>query len=363
MRKSFITYTAAIISLLFCLIDISVAQNTSQGKSIVELKTVVIDAGHGGHDPGACNGKYQEKDITLAVAKLLGTKIKANYPNVKVIYTRDTDKFVKLHERANIANKNNADLFISIHINSAANKSARGHETFVMGQSMNESNMEVCKLENSVITLEDDYTSNYQGFDPNDPESYIIFSLLQYSHLEQSLDFATAVQKHAGESPVANNRGVKQDNFLVLWKCTMPAVLIELGFLSNANDLKALTNKDNQDKMALNIYKAFKEYKKSYDTEIYIPTEEETAAVKAAQSAASSSVKTATNGNFGIQIFAGSKKLPASDSAFKGWSAKHIMTNGKYKYYIGPFASREDAQKELEKVRKSFPQAYIISLK
>lgn len=362
MKKAFTLYLAAVMSILLCAAIHGSAQNASSGKSIVELKTVVIDAGHGGHDPGACNGKYQEKDITLAVAKLLGTKIKTNYPGVKVIYTRDTDKFVKLHERANIANKNNADLFISIHINSAANKSARGHETFVMGQSMNESNMEVCKLENSVITLEDDYTSNYQGFDPNDPESYIIFSLLQYSHLEQSLDFATAVQKHAGESPVANNRGVKQDNFLVLWKCTMPAVLIELGFLSNSNDLKALTNKENQDRMALNIYKAFKEYKKRYDTEIYIPTEEETAAVRAANASSSGSVNTDEDGKFGIQIFAGSKKLKSSDKSFKGWSAKCIQSNGKYKYYIGPFSTRDAAAGELKKVRKSFPEAYIISL-
>ncbi len=359
-KKQYILYLTTIFSLIVCASIHSAAQNAPQGKSIVELKTVVIDAGHGGHDPGACNGKVQEKNITLAIAKLLGNKIKYNYPNVKVIYTRDSDKFVKLHERANIANKNNADLFISIHVNSASNKSARGHETFVMGASMNASNMEVCQLENSVITLEDDYTSNYQGFDPKDPESYIIFSLLQNSHLEQSLDFATSVQRFAGESPISNNRGVKQDNFLVLWKCTMPAVLIELGFISNATDMKNLTNKANQEKIALNIYKAFKEYKKSYDTEIYIPTDEETAAAKASSH---TTATTEMNGSFGIQIFAGSHKLSDTDSAFKGWSAKYLKSGEIYKYYIGPFSSKETASKELEKVKKSFPGAYIISLK
>ncbi len=359
MKKTHFLYIAAIICLFTGFTEALSAQDKPQGKSIVELKTVVIDAGHGGHDPGAINGDVQEKDITLSVAKLLGEKIKANYPNVKVIYTRSNDKFVKLHERANIANKNNADLFISIHVNSASNKAAKGHETFVMGPSMNENNMEVCQLENSVITLEDDYSSNYQGFNPKDPESYIIFSLLQYAHLEQSLDFATAVQQYAGESPIGNNRGVKQDNFLVLWKCTMPAVLIELGFISNSTDMKNLTNKNNQDKIAYNIYKAFKDYKKKYDTEIYIPTEEEAAAKKASGSKNTS----VSDGNFGIQIFAGSKKLKDSDPSFKGWSAKSIFDGKKYKYYIGPFECREDAAKSLDKIKKSFPDAYIISLK
>ena len=203
---------------------------SAQNKQVVELKTVVIDAGHGGHDPGATNGRIYEKNITLSVAKRLGDLIKRNYPSVKVIYTRDDDTFVELYKRADIANKNNADLFISIHVNSVDNRSVRGHETFVMGQDKNSENLEICQLENSVITLEDDYTSNYQGFDPKNPESYIIFSLLQNAHLEQSLDFATLVQKNADAGPITNNRGVKQANFIVLWKCTMPAVLIELGY-------------------------------------------------------------------------------------------------------------------------------------
>ncbi len=358
MKKSLLSYLTALTCLLICTTSIISAQDRPQGKSIVELKTVVIDAGHGGHDPGAVNGNVKEKDITLSVAKLLGSKIEANYPNVKVIYTRSSDKFVKLHERANIANKNNADLFISIHVNSAANRSAKGHETFVMGPSMNENNMEVCQLENSVITLEDDYSSNYQGFDPTDPESYIIFSLLQYAHLEQSLDFATKVQKYAGESPIGNNRGVKQDNFLVLWKCTMPAVLIELGFISNSTDMKNLTSKTNQDKIAYNIYKAFKDYKKIYDTEIYIPTEEEASSKRPSDAG----VVTTDRGSFGIQIFAGSKKLPESDPAFKGWSVKYVHDGKRYKYYIGPFSSREDASENLGKIRKSFSGAFIISL-
>ncbi len=362
MKNRYFLHITALLSLFLCAASSLTAQDNSQGKSIVELKTVVIDAGHGGHDPGAINGSVKEKDITLNVAKLLGEKITANYPNVKVIYTRSTDKFVKLHERADIANKNNADLFISIHVNAAANKSAKGHETFVMGPSMSESNMEVCQLENSVITLEDDYSSNYQGFDPTDPESYIIFSLLQYAHLEQSLDFATSVQEYAGESPISNNRGVKQDNFIVLWKCTMPAVLIELGFISNYSDMKNLTNKDNQNKIAGNIYKAFKDYKKKYDTEIYIPSEEEMSAVKV-QTSQQSSGTAAENGSFAIQIFTSSKKLTGSNAAFKGWSAKYFQDGKRYKYYIGPYSSKESASKDLKKVRKSFPDAFIISLK
>ena len=167
-------FLAALVATLSAHMSLS-----AQNKQLVELKTVVIDAGHGGHDPGATNGKIYEKNITLSVAKRLGELIRKNYPSINVIYTRSDDRFVELYKRADIANKNNADLFISIHVNSAGDRSARGHETFVMGQDKNSENFEICRTENSVIVLEDDYSSNYQGFDPGNPESYIIFSLLQ----------------------------------------------------------------------------------------------------------------------------------------------------------------------------------------
>lgn len=356
-----------ILALLTC-VSVSCGTVSAQGKSVVELKTVVIDAGHGGHDPGATNGKIYEKNITLSVAMMVGDLIKKNHPGVKVIYTRDDDTFVNLYKRADIANKSNADLFISIHVNSAADRSARGHETFVMGSDMNKSNFEVCQLENSVIVLEDDYSSNYQGFDPNNPESYIIFTLLQNAHLEQSLDFATLIQKNASAGPVANNRGVKQGNFIVLWKCTMPAVLIELGFLSNSNDMKILTSKTYQQQIAGNIYNAFKAYKKQYDTEILIP-EQVTAEhggkdVSGAEERAveSTSAQTGEYG-FGIQILASRNLLYPSSKEFKGWSAKSFKEGNVYKYYIGNYKTREEARNALPKVKESFPEAFVVKIK
>lgn len=349
-RKTVIALLLALLSP--CLVPVGLS---AQNKQVVELKTVVIDAGHGGHDPGATNGKFYEKNITLSVARRLGDLIKKNYPSVKVIYTRSDDRFVELYKRADIANKNNADLFISIHVNSAGNRSARGHETFVMGQDMSKSNFEVCQLENSVITLEEDYTSNYQGFDPNNPESYIIFTLLQNSHLEQSLDFATLVQKYASHGPISNNRGVKQDNFIVLWKCTMPAVLIELGFISNQSDMNALTDKTCQQNIAGNIFKAFQAYKKKYDTELYT--------AGTAEGSTSGNISSgSTDAGFGIQIMASGNLIDKKSKVFKGWSCKHIRIGNTYKYYIGPYRTRDDAAKDLPGIRKSFPEAFIITI-
>lgn len=328
----------------------------AQNKQVVELKTVVIDAGHGGHDPGATNGRTYEKNITLSVALILGEMIKNNYPSVKVIYTRSTDKFVELYKRADIANKNNADLFISIHVNSAS-PSARGHETFVMGQDKNSENLEICQLENSVVVLEDDYTSNYQGFDPNNPESYIIFSLLQNAHLEQSLDFATLVQKNANAGPIPNNRGVKQANFIVLWKCTMPAVLIELGFLSNTNDMKVLTSKSGQQQIAENIFRAFKVYKKNYDTDIYLPP-----ASGGVQKGSTDVDNIKESVCYGIQIMASRHLIPSDSKEFKGWNCRHVKSGKNYKYYIGRYSTREEALADLPKIRDSFPDAFIIEI-
>lgn len=355
--------TILLLSAIFPTILSGLCMN-AQNKQVVELKTVVIDAGHGGHDPGAVNGKVYEKDITLSVAKRLGDMIKRNYPGVKVVYTRSDDRFVELFRRADIANKNNADLFISIHVNSAGDRSARGHETFVMGQDKNSENFEICQKENSVIVLEKDYSSNYQGFDPNDPESYIIFSLLQNAHLEQSLDFATLVQQNAASGPVGNNRGVKQANFVVLWGCTMPAVLVEIGFISNPGDMKTITDKNNQQRIAGNIFKAFQSYKKEYDTDIYIPAPGNDA--KAAASGGKAAVKETaqpSEGGFGIQILAGRELLAKDAPELKGWNCKWIKSGNIYKYYIGPYSTRSEAGKSLPKVRNSFPGAFIISLK
>jgi N-acetylmuramoyl-L-alanine amidase len=192
-----------------------------------KIHTVVVDPGHGGKDPGTVGKQTKEKEIVLGIALKLGKYIEDNMSDVKVIYTRKTDVFVPLHERAEIANKNDADIFISIHANADPKWKAEGTETYAMGLHKSEDNLEVAKLENSVILMEEDYTTNYENFDPNSAESYIAISLLQNIHLEQSLEFASYIQNQFRERAKRKDRGVKQAGFLVLWQTTMPSVLVE----------------------------------------------------------------------------------------------------------------------------------------
>lgn len=233
-----------------------------------KIKTVVIDPGHGGKDPGAIGyTKSYEKDIVLAVGLKLGELIKKHYPEIKVVYTRDKDVFVELQERAAIANKANADLFISIHCNANNDRNAYGAETYCLGLHRSEANLEVAKRENSVILLEDNYVEKYDGFDPNAPEAHIIFSLFQYAFLNQSVSFASKVDNQLVATANRKSRGVKQAGFLVLYKTTMPGVLIELGFISNKNEEAYMKSADGQTEMATGIFNAFSAYKKEIQSE------------------------------------------------------------------------------------------------
>ena len=249
------------IALLTIVVLISSAFNYPKPASY-EVKTVVIDAGHGGHD-GGCSGRHsKEKHLTLKVAKQLRDYIKESFPYVKVILTRETDVFVKLHERSAIANRNNADLFISIHCNAASNKSSvYGTETYVMGLHKTESNLNVAKRENSVILSETDYSNHYDGFDPNSPMAHISFSLFQNAYQDQSIFFADLVEKQFSQRAGRKSRGVKQAGFLVLYKTAMPSVLIESGFLTNRKEEDFLKSTYGQEIIASAIYRAFKEYK------------------------------------------------------------------------------------------------------
>ncbi len=226
-----------------------------------KIRIVVIDAGHGGHDPGAIGKKLKEKDIVLTLALKLGKLIESNFSDVKVIYTRKTDEFIELFRRARIANENHADLFISLHINASPNKSAFGFDSFVMGLHKSKVNLEVAKKENSAILFEENYKTSYDGFDPNSPEANIIFSLYQNAYLDQSLDLATKIQKSFRNSIKTIDRGVKQAGLLVLYKTTMPAVLIENGFISNLKEEEFLGTDKGQNDIARSIFEAFKEYK------------------------------------------------------------------------------------------------------
>jgi len=229
-------------------------------KDSYKIKTVVIDAGHGGHDAGCLGASSREKHIALDIALKLGKQIESTFPDIKVVYTRKTDVFIPLHERANIANKAHADLFICIHLN-AGGKGAYGAETFIMGNHKSEDNLEVAKRENSAILLEEDYQKKYDGFDPNSPEANIIFSLYQSQFMNQSLLFASNIQEEFTDYAGRYNRGVKQAGFLVLYKTAMPAVLIECGFLTHEPEEKFLASEKGQQVMAGSIFRAFKEYK------------------------------------------------------------------------------------------------------
>jgi N-acetylmuramoyl-L-alanine amidase len=222
--------------------------------------TVVIDAGHGGKDPGCLGSKAKEKDVALSVALKVGNYIKENMKEVKVVYTRDNDSFVELDERTAIANRNKADLFISIHCNSAKNKEVLGAETYTIGMHKTDGNLDVAMRENAVILKEENHKEKYQ-FDPYSIISYIRMSNFQSANQTKSIDFATKVQKQFEDRVNRQNRGVKQSGFLVLWKTSMPAALIEIGFLTNATEQDYLKTDNGQNYIASGIYRAFKEYK------------------------------------------------------------------------------------------------------
>jgi len=227
---------------------------------------VVIDAGHGGKDPGNSGKVAKEKDIALKISLKLGAFIEKNMSDVKVIYTRKDDRFIGLDERADIANKAKANLFICIHANSHTTTKPYGTETFVMGHHKDDGNLEVAKRENSVILMDENYEERYQGFNPNSPESYILFTLIQNAYQESSLRFAQKVEDQFKNRVGRLSRGVKQAGFVVLWKTTMPSVLVEAGFLSNSEEEKFLNTDDGQDLIASGIYRAFKDYKSEVES-------------------------------------------------------------------------------------------------
>ncbi len=237
-------------------------------KKTNDLKIIVIDPGHGGIDPG-CNGggEIWEKEVTLAIGLKVGAILKDSLPNVKVLYTRNTDKTLKLWERPNFANKNNADLFISIHCNANDNTKANGSETYFMGLHKTQGNLDVAKRENSAITFENDYKENtrYGGFDPGSAEGHIIFSLVQNAFMKQSFKFSTLVEEETSKKSKIHTKGVNQAGFLVLWKTAMPSVLIETGFLTNGADRSYLKSDEGQDVIAQGIFRAIKQYKKQLE--------------------------------------------------------------------------------------------------
>lgn len=345
-----------------------------QGNNHSLLTKVVIDAGHGGKDPGARGKSALEKDITLAVALKLGKLISDNFSDVKVIYTRESDVFIPLDVRSSIANKSNANLFISIHANSNKSSVPYGAETYVMGLHKSADNFDVAATENSAIIMEDNYNVKYEGFNPKSVESYIIFSMMQSRYLNQSLNFAQTVQNQLAGVASRVNRGVKQAGFLVLWKTVMPSVLVELGFLSNPKDEQYMITDSGQNELAEGLFRSFKAYKSNYEMKVsveapadsslvakHLPDSSQTVApsVSASVSDTASSSKVV----FRVQI-AGSRGIPFTESQKKrlGDDTEEVLVDGVYKYCIGAFENLSDANSCLRKLKKGHKDAFVIAL-
>ena len=358
--------------------------------------TLVIDAGHGGHDSGALGSYSKEKNINLNVALAFGRYVEQNCPDVKVIYTRKRDVFVTLHERANIANRNKADLFVSIHTNALPRgRQARGLETYTLGMHRAGDNLDVAKRENSVILIEKDYKQHYEGFDPNSSESYILFEFMQDKNMANSVELAKFVQRKVCAQAGRPNKGVKQAGFLVLRETSMPSCLIELGFITTPSEEAFLASQDNIEKIGKGIYEAFVEYRKKFDKSFTVPFKpadegerkvehEERQRVKPTEPDTLSNLvspdekkhervaqeeKPVKNQNtdapvFKVQILTMSKKLSAGNNAFKGLTdVDCYQDNGSYKYTVGASTDYNEIYRLRKSILNKFPEAFIIAFK
>jgi N-acetylmuramoyl-L-alanine amidase len=335
-----------------------------------KIRKVVLDAGHGGKDPGCHGNDSREKEVALAITLDLGKKIEAAYPDVDVIFTRDSDVFIPLNERAAIANRNKADLFISIHCNYIGIRNrATGSETYVLGLHRAEDNLDVAKRENAAILLEDDYEKTYDGFDPYSPEGHIILSMFQNAHLAQSIMFATYVESSFKKMARIPSRGVKQAGFLVLRETTMPSVLIESGFLSTDADENYLMKKENQQEMAGAILRAFSNYKKEVEehpeAEVDPPVTDQKPEINTGT--VHSVPPASTSGNlevtYRIQIAASSK--PAIDAKYNSIDDLEVIKEDEmYKFVVGQFTSPEAARPRLSALKANgFDGAFIVAYK
>ena len=370
MRK-----TLTIILVLFCAMPLMAAKGY----------TVVLDAGHGGKDPGAVGKFSQEKDLNLSLVLKVGELLKAQYPDLNIVYTRSTDVFIPLQTRADIANKNNADLFISIHTNASENKNSKGVETFILGTEKAEKNLDVAMRENAVMKLESDYKTTYQGFDPNSIDSYIMFELMQNNFMDQSLQFATQVQQHFVGHLNRSDRGVQQASFWVLLKTACPAILFEMGFISNAEEEKFLNAATTMDMMATALVNAFAAYThrqevrkgerlkangeevREGEDERMRGLEEQDAPLQDGAAAPTGVRETPVTPApsdkpqtyYALQISASRTPLDASDPKLKGVVCESRKVGDWYKYYAIIDTDRDKVVAKQKEIKELFPDCWI----
>lgn len=317
--------------------------------------TVVLDAGHGGKDPGAVGKISQEKDLNLSLVLEMGRLLNEQYPDVKVVYTRSTDVFIPLQTRADIANKNNADLFISIHTNASESKDAKGVETFILGTEKMEKNLDVAMRENAVMKLEADYKTTYQGFDPNSIDSYIMFELMQNSYMDQSLQFATQVQKHFVGHLNRSDRGVRQAAFWVLLKSACPSILFEMGFISNKDEEEYLNQPEAMTAMAQALVSAFGAYTHKQAVKAAKLLNDEPEALNDQPLVVNNTPQT----YYGLQVCASRTELSADDPKLKGVECVSRRVGEWYKYYAIIDTDRDKVAEKQKELKKLFPDCWI----
>lgn len=373
---------------MFFQISLKGKEQNDKKKGGYQINKIVLDAGHGGKDPGCSGGYSKEKEITLAIVKKAGAMIKARFPEMEVIYTRDKDVFVPLNERANIANKQKADLFISVHCNAVVNGAhIKGSETYVLGLHRQNSNLAVAKRENSAVVLEDDYSRNYSGFDPNSDEGNIFLSMVQNAYMEQSMQFAALVEKNMVKHTGRRSYGVKQAGFVVLWATAMPSILIETGYLTNADEEKLLSSAEGQDEFASIILDALVAYKSDAEgTEsvlndpvlveseakkdipeparpVSVKTETKAASVIKQAPARSSVPPSPTALVFKIQLSASANEINISTGPWVQLNQiEKAFENNMYKYMTGNFTDLAAAAAEKARLQPlGFNDAFIVA--
>jgi len=357
----------AIGLLLLAALFLSTSFTDDKKKTNSKIKTIVIDPGHGGHDPGNLGtGRYKttEKHVALAISLKLGDYIQHYFPDVNVIYTRKTnEKFLKLGERTQLANDNNADLFISVHCDAFTSPDAFGAGVYVMGMSKLKANMDIAMKENAVIYLEDDYKENYDGFDPNSPESYIVFSLTQNTHLDQSLHIAEKIEQEFTTLSNSKSRGVKQAPFYVISRVNMPSILIETGFLTNPKEEDFLQSEKGQDYLASAIFRAFRAYKENFEGSISVTEPIQPVVVKEEISSIPTPIKVIITDEvvFKVQIGTYLKSM-LNDTLFKEINAEQQEVNGIYKYYVGNETDKSSLDKLKNQLKeKGFKGAFVVA--